>query len=183
MDNKKLDRISQKSKYIFLDADGTLLASNEAMCEILNRKYDKRHSGCEVTDWNYTNLYPTTEKEIESIFESEDFFRRVKFIKGARKYLTKYRNKIIIVTKSSNLNYARKRIWFDKMGFSDIPIVPLDFKISKGIINMKNSLFIDDCTYNLKESNAKWKVQFMEYNDNRDREWQRNWRKDRLYKW
>ena len=177
------ERLCDKSPHIFLDIDGVLFATNDAMCEILNKKYDMRHKGCEVTNWNYDDLYPVTEKEVDDLFESKEFFRKVKFVKGAKRFLTKYRDKIIVVTKCSQMNYARKRIYFDKAGFSDIPIIPLDFKMSKGIINMRSCLFVDDCTYNLKESNARWKIMFMEYNDGRDRSWQQKWKGDRLYRW
>lgn len=183
MTREKLYSISDKVPHIFLDADGVLLASNETMCKLLNRKYGLNHTGDEVTDWNYTDLYPTCEEEIEKLFQSEAFFRNVSFIKGARKYLTKYRDRVIIVTKGTNLNYARKRIFFDKAGFADIPIIPLGLDMSKGLINMKGCLFIDDCTYNLKESNAKYKVMFMEYDDGKERSWQKGFKGKRINKW
>lgn len=178
-----LEKISDKARYIFLDLDGTLLASNEAMCKLLNRKYNLNHTGDEVTDWNYTDLYPTNAEEVESLYDSADFFRNVTFIKGARKYLTKYRKKIIIVTKSNFKNYCHKKIFLRDAGFSDIPIIPLGLNMSKRLINMSGCLFIDDCTYNLKESNAKYKVQFVEYNDGKEREWQLNWKGSKVYKW
>ena len=183
MTREKLYKISDKVPYVLLDIDGVLFASNEAVCKVLNRRYHKDYTGDMVTDWNYTNLYPTDSEEIEELYQSEELFKNISFIKGARRYLTKYRNKIIIVTKSSNLNYARKRIFFDKAGFADIPIIPLGLNMSKSLINMKGCLFIDDCTYNLKESNARYKVMFMEYNDGKERSWQANWKRKRLYKW
>lgn len=179
----KLERISNKCDKIYLDCDGVLITSNEAMCRIFNSLYNKSHNGSEVTSWNYTDLYPTSCDEVEQIFDSQVFFDNVDFIKDAEKYLTKYRKKIIIITKGSVVNCLRKRVWFDYMGFKDIPIISIPINLSKGLINMKNCLLIDDSTVNLKESNATWKMQFIEYNDNKEREWQSNWKGYKLYGW
>ena len=54
---------------------------------------------------------------------------------------------------------------------------------NKGDINMSSSLFIDDCVNNLNESNAKYKIMFKEYNDNREREWQKGWNGLVMYNW
>ena len=183
MDSKRLELLSNKSRYIFIDIDGTVLASNDAICTLLNKKYHKHYKGADVMDWNYTDLYPTNSTEIEELYESEDFFNIVKFIKGAKTYLTNHREKIILITKGSTKNFIRKRWWFNQMGFSDVPIIPIPLDMSKHIIDMRNCLFIDDVTSNLNDVNAKWKVQFMEYNDNKERSWQTEWKGERLYKW
>jgi 5'(3')-deoxyribonucleotidase len=179
----KLEQLSEKANNIYLDLDGTLLASNEAVCKILNRRYDLDHTGEEVTDWNYTNLYPTNAEEVEEIYDSAEFFRNVTFVKGARRYLTKYRKKIIIVTKASFKNYCHKKIFLRDAGFGDIPIIPLDLSMSKSLINMKGGLFIDDCAYNLKESNATYKLMFMEYNDGKERSWQKGYKGGMITEW
>jgi 5'(3')-deoxyribonucleotidase len=141
------------------------------------------HTGNEVTDWNYTNLYPTNTEEVEALYDSAAFFRNVTFIKGARKYLTKYRKKIIIVTKASFKNYCHKKIFLRDAGFGDIPIIPLDLSMSKSLINMKGGLFIDDCAYNLKECNATYKLMFMEYNDGKERSWQKGYKGGKITEW
>lgn len=179
----KLEKISDKCDKIYLDCDGVIIASNETMCKMLNILYDKNHKGSEVISWDYTNLYPTSSIEVESLFNAQAFFDNVEFVKGAKKYLTKYRKKIIIVTKGSPTNYIRKRWWFNDKGFGDIPIIPIPITLSKGLINMKGGLLIDDNTNNLKESNATWKIQFVEYNDNKKREWQEGWKGYKIYGW
>ncbi len=181
--DKRLDHISKKCTKIFIDADGVLLASNDAMCTLLNEIYKKNHKGKEVTDWNYTDLYPTNSIEVEKLFESEEFFKVVKFTHGAKRFLTRYRGKIVIVTKGTITNFIRKRYWFNKNGFRDIPIIAFPLNISKNIINMHGGLFIDDCTVNLRESNATYKFMFSEYNDNVKRDWCKDWRGNKIYKW
>ena len=168
---------------IYLDCDGVIMATNDVMCKLLNKLYNTNHTGSDVTSWNYTDLYPTTNDEIENLFNSQHFFDNVKFIKGAERFLTKYRKKIIIVTKGSPTNYLRKRWWFNDKGFKDIPIIPIPLELDKGLINMKNGLFIDDSTANLKESNATWKIQFVEYQDDKTRDWQVGWKGFKIYGW
>lgn len=179
----KLEQLSEKANKVFLDADGVLLATNEAMTKILNRRYDKDYTGADVMDWNYTDLYPTCSEEVEEIFNSAELFRNITFVKGARKYLTKYKEKIIIVTKSDFRNYLHKRLWFNNHGFKDVPIIPLGLNMSKSLINMKGGLFIDDCAYNLKESNATYKLMFMEYNDGKERSWQKGYKGGKITEW
>jgi 5'(3')-deoxyribonucleotidase len=183
MTKEKLYKIADSCSKVYLDCDGVLTASNEAMCILLNKKYNKSHKGCEVLDWNYTNLYPTCANEIEALFETTEMFRHLKLIKGAKNFLAKYRKKIIIVTKGGVNNYIYKRQLFDNEGFVDIPIIRLPLDISKSVINMDGGLFIDDCTCNLNESNATYKLMFMEYNDGNEREWQLGWDGERIYEW
>ena len=179
----KLEQLSEKAKFIFVDIDGTILASNDAVCKILNKRYHKHYTGRDVMDWNYTDLYPTNSDEVEELFDSKEFFKNVTFVKGTRKYLTKYRDKIIIISKCNFKNYLHKRLYFNDKGFKDIPIIPVPLDMSKNIINMKGGLFIDDCAINLKESNATYKLMFMEYNDDKKRSWQKGFRGTKITEW
>ena len=72
----------------------------------------------------------------------------------------------------------------ENQGFGDVPFIGMPFNISKSIINM-DGLFIDDNTKNLLESNAPYKIQFLEYNDhmNDKREWTKDWHGFKMYKW
>lgn len=181
MTTEKLYSISDKVRRVYLDVDGVLTKSNDAMCALLNKKYNKSHKGIEVLDWNYTNLYPTNSDEVEALFETKELFDNLELIDNAESYLKQYRNKITIVTKGGAENYLRKRLLFNKKGFEDIPIIRIPLDVSKAVIDMSDGLFIDDCTSNLNESNAKYKVMFMEYNDGKEREWQKGWKGERLY--
>ena len=73
------------------------------------------------------------------------------------------------------------------MQLNDMKVIikglPLD--ASKGEVDMSDGLFIDDCTKNLVESNAKYKVQFCEYDDglNEQREWIKGFDGLKMYKW
>ena len=173
---------------IFLDIDGVIFHSCQAMIDILNERYGGNFDGSDVTSWNFQCCYRgMTSEEVESIFNNGLFFKIVKPIDGALEFMDRYRDKIILVTKANIENYALKRKWFDDRGFKDIPMIALPLNVSKGFINMNNiyeySLFIDDSTQNLIDCNADYKVQMREYCDDKDREWQKGWNRLVMYQW
>lgn len=172
---------------IFLDIDGVIFHSCQAMIDILNERYGGNFDGSDVTSWNFQCCYRgMTSEEVESIFNNGLFFKIVKPIDGALEFMDRYRDKIILVTKANIENYALKRKWFDDRGFN-MPIIALPLNVSKGFINMNNineySLFIDDSTQNLIDCNADYKVQMREYCDDKEREWQKGWNGLVMYKW
>ena len=173
---------------IFLDIDGVIFHSCQAMIDILNERYGGNFDGSDVTSWNFQCCYRgMTSEEIESIFNNGLFFKIVKPIDGALEFMDRYRDKIILVTKANIENYALKRKWFDDRGFKDIQMIALPLNVSKGFINMNNideySLFIDDSTQNLIDCNADYKVQMREYYDGKEREWQKGWNGLVMYQW
>ena len=176
--------------HIFLDIDGVIFHSCQAMIDILNERYGGNFDGSDVTSWNFQCCYPNmTSEEIEDTFNDPKFFDIVKPIDGALEFMDRYRDKIILVTKASVENYAHKRKWFDDRGFN-IPMIALPLNVSKGFIDMQNctefynySLFIDDSTNNLQETNADYNIMFKEYNDQKEREWQKDWDGLVMYQW
>ena len=174
--------------HIFIDIDGVIFHSCQAMIDILNERYGGNFDGSDVTSWNFQCCYPNmTSEEIEDTFNDPKFFDIVKPIDGALEFMNRYRDKIILVTKANIENYALKRKWFDDRGFN-IPMIALPLNVSKSLVNMNSideySLFIDDNTQNLIDSNSDFKVQFREYQSNNDkREWVKDWDGMVLYKW
>ena len=176
--------------HIFIDIDGVIFHSCQAMIDILNERYGGNFDGSDVTSWNFQCCYPNmTSEEIEDTFNDPKFFDIVKPIYGALKFMDRYRDKIILVTKANIENYAHKRKWFDDRGFN-IPMIALPLNVSKGFIDMQNctgfynySLFIDDSTNNLQETNADYNIMFKEYNDQKEREWQKDWDGLVMYQW
>lgn len=195
---------------IFLDMDGVLLKSCDCICDLL-RDCERLYTdvtGRDIFTWNFKEAfeedaemrgdeYPLSDEYmsfvIEKLFESEEFFNRVKFIDGAIDFLKKYKDKTICVTKSNIKNLYGKVRLLESENLGDIPIIGMPLDISKGFINMQygkgNSLFIDDCANNLFETNADYKIQFREYNDNQNdkRSWISDWTDHRneyvMYHW
>ena len=170
---------------IYLDVDGVLIHSCQAICDILNEDKGTNFTGDQVLSWNFKEICPNlTDADIELLFADDRFFKYVKWIKGAKEFIKSHGKDITIVTKGTYRNILRKIIFFSPYGFgSEFVGIPLN--ISKREIDMSDGLFIDDCTKNLKESNAKYKVQFLEYNDglNDKREWTKDWDGLKMYKW
>ena len=174
--------------HLFIDIDGVIFASCDAIIQILNERYGENFQGSDVTSWNFQCCYPNmTSVEIEDTFADPRFFEIVKPIQGVLKFIDRYRDKIVIVTKAATDNFIYKRKWFDEHGYSDVPIIGLPLNVSKSLINMDRvdswSLFIDDSTNNLNDSNADFKIQFREYNDDKEREWQKGWDGLVMYNW
>ena len=170
---------------IFLDLDGVVIQSVKAMCELFNMIYDIHLEPIQITSWNF-NEYKSdmTADEVESLFENPKFFDLVKVYDGVLEFINRHRDKIIFLSKGTTLNGTRKREYFDELGLADIPLIMLPLNVSKGYINMGyngRSLFIDDCTQNLIDSNADIKILFKEYENNAT--WQLNWNGLKMNNW
>lgn len=170
---------------IYLDVDGVIWHSCQAACDVINKRYGTNIQGNEILSWNFKEVATNfKDEDIEYIFADYYFFKCIKWINGAFNFINRYKDKIIIVTKGTFQNIQRKIDIFDELGLNiHIYGIPLDN--SKSIINMQNGLFIDDSTKNLNESNATYKIQFLEYKDNKNdiREWTKDWKGLRMYKW
>ena len=170
---------------IYLDVDGVVWHSCQAACDVINKRYGTNIQGNEILSWNFKEVANNFKNEdIEYIFADYYFFKCIKWINGAFYFINRYKDKIIIVTKGTFQNIQRKIDIFNELNLNiRIYGIPLDY--SKSVINMQNGLFIDDSTKNLNESNATYKIQFLEYKDNKNdiREWTKDWKGLRMYKW
>lgn len=170
---------------IYLDIDGVIWHSCQAVCDVINKRFGTNVNGNEILSWNFKELgLDLTNEDIDCIFGDHYFFRCVNWINGAFSFMCKYNDKITIVTKGTHWNLTRKLDIFNELNLNIVMCgLPLDK--SKGDINMQGGLLIDDCTKNLKESNATYKIQFLEYDDNKNniREWTKDWNGLKMYKW
>jgi guanylate kinase len=174
---------------IFLDIDGVILHSCEAMVKILNRIYNTNVSGEDILSWNFKEVSEDIiEPELEYLFTTDEFFENVEFIDGALDFIKRHENNIIFVTKGRWQNFIGKEKLFEKYGLGNIPMIGLPMNVDKDIINMnmynsRRSLFIDDSTKNLIHNNSKYQIQFREYKDDKKREWQDGWCGKIMYHW
>lgn len=180
-------------KMIYLDWDGVITHSVKAIVDILNKKHNININPQDIVSWNFKEADPTlTDEEMERLFTTKEFFFELEYIDGVIDFMKRHRNNIIIVTKAKTENYLGKIHMLKRIGLDDIPIIPIPLNMSKSIIDMyyhnldnylDYSLFIDDSTNNLLESSATFKIQFREYNDDKEREWQKDWNGYVMYKW
>lgn len=170
---------------IYLDIDGVIWHSCQAICDVVNKRQGTNIQGNEILSWNFKELDSNlTDEDVEYLFGDHYFFRCVRWINGAFEFVRTHKDKISIVTKGTFDNLSRKVDEFKELGLDAI-ICGLPLDSSKSEINMKGGLLIDDCTKNLEESNATHKIQFLEYNDDKNdiREWTKGWNGLRMYRW
>lgn len=169
---------------IFLDMDGVLIHSCQAICDMINEIQGTDFTGDEVLSWNFKEICPTlTDDDVENLFSDPIFFQYVEWIDGALDFLRRHQSHTMIVTKGTWMNLHCKEQFLQAHKISPYTLIGMNFTQSKGDIDMSNSLFIDDCISNLNESNAKYKIMFKEYNDNKEREWQKGWDGLVMYNW
>lgn len=167
---------------IFLDFDCTLVKSIDPVLNELNRRYGTNVKPNEIKTWNFIEVNENmTTEEIEEIFASDYFYDNLEFYDGAEDFLKSHENNVIIVTKGTPLNLYKKKLWLDNKGFENIKFIGLPINVSKKFIDMSDSIFIDDSTYNLEDSNARIKIQFRQFNE--ENEWNKDWNGWLLTKW
>lgn len=166
---------------LFVDVDGTLTNSIEAFCYTYNHIYQyhnnfKPANWIKVNKWDFSDQCPLLKnaEDVENIFSSKIFFKRLQFMPNAKEVLYELNKKyeIIIVSIGTPLNVARKSIWlYQHLGFVKdvILITNKGTKMDKSCIDMKDGILIDDHIHNLISSNAKTKICFgKEYEWNKD---------------
>lgn len=176
---------------IFMDWDGVITHSVQSIVDIGNEMFGTNAKGEDVLSWNFKDVFPKLkEEDMEDLFSTCKFFERLKFIEGVVDFMKRHEKDIIIVTKARPENFVKKYEMLKSVGLENIPIIPIPFNVSKRIVDMfyydyyGNSLFIDDNTDNLMESNADYTICFCEYEDNKEREWQKDKKFfDVMYHW
>ena len=182
--NKYIENV--KPNKIYIDVAGVLLHSCQAVIDVCKQTYgyNSKITGKDIVSWNFKELDNFDDDVIEYLFSCYSFFKYVKWIDGALDFIKSHEKDIIIVTKGNNVNIYKKMRMFSKLNLN-VPVCGLPLSCSKNSINMDGGLLIDDCTKNLNESNATYKIQFLEYNDgmNDVREWTKNWNGLKMYHW
>jgi 5'(3')-deoxyribonucleotidase len=154
---------------LFIDFDSTLVDSIKAFCQVYNNKY-KNHPKFQPADpdkiqrWDFQDICPLVDN-INSIFESKEFFRCLEFFPYARdvvRELNKWYN-VIICTIGTPKNLAHKIAWLQR----NLPFINCYVLINNGynimdksIVNMQGGIIIDDVASNLESSNASIKICF-----------------------
>lgn len=152
---------------LYVDADDTILDSSKAVIEILNEKYNLSPAKTilDLEDWNYHSICDeVTAAEVTEIYNSKDFFDRVKIKKGFESFLRKHKDKfsLKIVTKGTSENLRRKEEYFAKY-LPEAEVIGVGFStdtlsdFGKGHIDMTGGIQIDDRTDSLN-TNAPIKI-------------------------
>ena len=171
-------------KTLILDADGTLLNTNKAMIRSMNpfikEVSQKVYEDTPVTDWNYASVFPQKYlRYVDILFSSKLLFDNMELFPNVKETLGDLHDKgveIIICTIGTKDNIKYKLDYLDKvLPFIDVvPIVKKDKVVmNKGIINMENSVFIDDNINNILSSNADYRILYK--HNNIDTDYNKGW--------
>ena len=152
---------------LYVDADDTILDSSKAVIEILNEKYNLSPAKTilDLEDWNYHSICDeVTAAEVTEIYNSKDFFDRVKIKKGFENFWRKHKDKFSLKsgTKGTSENIRRKEEYFAKY-LPEAEVIGVGFStdtlsdFGKGHIDMTGGIQIDDRTDSLN-TNAPIKI-------------------------
>ena len=174
------------NRRIFLDFDNTICNSSQAFCRSYNYLY-KDKPNFKLADWTKVEVYnfkdqcPLVEN-VNIIFESDEFWNSIDFINSNTYEILEKLNEyyeIIICSIGTPKNLARKSLWINK----NLPFVNNYVLLNNGtnimdksIVDMSNSIIVDDVTKNLDSSNAKVKIIFGD-----EYEWSKTDRYKRCY--
>lgn len=151
---------------LFLDMDSTIVKSIEAYCIMYNAIYRNEIDFTEadptkVNQWNLSDQC-NLETNPKSIFGMRSFFQMLDFMPNAQEVITKLseRYDVTICSIGTYENLQHKAEWINNhLPFvSAILLKTQDIKMDKSVVDMKESIFIDDHMDNLVSSNASTKI-------------------------
>jgi 5'(3')-deoxyribonucleotidase len=159
--------VSRKGK-IFLDFDGVIANSIEAICKAFSIIDGVEYEQSLVNTWNFHNVIPHVDTySIDKMFNSDLFWDNLKLFDGAKEFIDKYRDDIIICSIGSIENQIKKLDWIHKnLGRVDMLPVITDMNrypksIDKTYINIgRDDVFVEDSLSNLNCSKADYKILF-----------------------
>lgn len=170
-------------KRIFLDFDGVIVDSVKSYCSVYNYFFKANADYTKVNKWDLSDECLKAVKYVEDIFASKEFFDYLELMDEYTKDVLdqlKEKYEIIICSIGTPMNISRKSKWIeDYLGIKDMILLSKsDLVIDKSIIDMGNSIIIDDNSNNLFSSNADIKICFGEV-----KEWNENWDGLRAKNW
>lgn len=151
---------------VYMDVDDVILLSTETVLDILNQRYniDPPKTIKDVKQWNYKSIYrKITQKEINDIFDSDDFWDNVKV---SQKFLDMVCQpwfirdyNLIFFTKGTVTNLTKKKEFFESIDCALPPYqyIGIDPELNKNDFDLTNGIQVDDNIYNLN-TNATWKI-------------------------
>ena len=177
--------------HLIIDYDNTIVNSSKAICQLYNELYCN-HENFKPADWTQVNrwdlsdqcqLISQNQQNIAKLFSSQRFFEIIDFFPNAQETLIKLSEitDIVICTSGTAKNISQKVIWLEKhLPFAHIVPVILNGSdgYGKSIVNMKNSVFIDDHVENIISSNADFRILYGDVKD-----WNKSYLGLRLHSW
>lgn len=172
---------------LFVDFDLTIADSIKAFTDYYNCLYKtypdfKPANPDKITSYDFKCICPLMPNS-EKVFGKELFFNFLELMPDAYGILKKLNDKykIIIVSIGNPMNISKKILWIEKyLPFIKdcILITNEGCKMNKSVVNMKDSIFIDDIPSNLKSTNAERKILFGKIYP-----WNKGWEGEHIPNW
>lgn len=159
-----------KINKLFVDFDGVIVNTIAAICDLYNEdfKYYNKYKYVfpeQVKTWNFDELNCASREYINTYFNQQRFFDKLKFMPQAYETLRKFalKGEVVIVSSGYSPNLRAKEEWCkEHLPFCQFIGVNLKEYKDKSHIDMNGGLFIDDSAHNLETSNAETKICFGE---------------------
>lgn len=177
---------------IVIDVDSTTIDTIQLACDYYCEIYMdhpdfKKPVAEKVYKWNFEDEMPLfTLQDLDRMFQSKYFFDNVNYFDNAIEVINKLnedeRFNVCFCSIGSSSNISRKSKFLEKT-FPTIEQVmlvrPEHVVMCKKIVNMNHTenepfIFLDDNKDNLIGSNAKYKILYTQFGDNK-REWNKDW--------
>ncbi len=166
---------------LFIDFDNTIVDTTEAFCKYFNDVYmeDYKLEGIKgqwVKEYDFSDVVSISEEELIKAFKSGRLFsylRPYPYVRYALETLKKSGYfQIYLVSNCSAESAIRKLRWLDEFDlaqyFDGTIMLNINQAYNKSLIDMADSILIDDHHLNHSNSNAKWKFC---YTGPTDRNW------------
>jgi len=148
---------------IVIDFDNTVYNSTRKVCDFHNIIYNKNVDWKLVRNWNLDDQcsFKNPEREVENIFDDKMFYQKQYLYKDSIKYINKlcekYEVNFCTIGNPKNIYHKSNLIrqYFPKAGIMSLTNIK-----NKGMIDLSESIFIDDKLHNLLNSDAKYRWLF-----------------------
>lgn len=178
-------------KKLFLDFDCTIVDAIKTYCNVYNMHY-KQLEGFKEADYTKVNRYDLKDQchlvdHQENIFSTQEYFNHLEFMPYAREVIerlgSKYELIICSIGTLDNISYKAQWIKNNLPFIKNVILISSavgasGIKTDKSVVNMKDSIFIDDHSENLFSSNAELKVCF-----GKEYVWNNSWTGQRCFHW
>lgn len=165
---------------LFIDFDCTIVDAIKAYCNVYNIIFKdhpdfKPADHTKVYQWDFGSECELAKYRVDELFASPLFFENLEFMPNAYKVIEELSKKyeIYICTLGTLKNLALKAQWLEK----NLPIVKNHILLhvdsgvqAKDVINMEDSIIIDDTASVLRSVNADLKICF-----GKEYEWNKDW--------
>lgn len=155
---------------LFVDFDNTIVDTTEAFCKYFNDVYMEDYNlgsikGSWVKEYDFSDVISISENELIKAFKSERLFsylRPYPYVRYALETLKKSGYfQIYLVSNCSAESAIRKLKWLDEFDlaqyFDGTIMLNINQAYNKSLVDMTDSILIDDHHLNHSNSNAKWK--------------------------